>query len=87
MDLLQPVSAAAAVLLCLAATLWLLQRKGLAQFQVRRANAGPSRRLEVVERVPLSPQHVLCLVRVEDRMVLIATGPQSCSILEGEARP
>jgi flagellar biogenesis protein FliO len=72
------------VLGVLAAALWWLRRKGAAQFTLRglRRGGGP-RRLEVLERLSLTPQHSLHLVRVADRVVLIALSPAGCSILDG----
>ena len=75
MDLLQQFAAAAMVLALLGATLWLLQRKGL----IVQRRSGP-RRLEVVERVALGPQHSLSLVRVSGKMMLVGTGPGVCEI-------
>ena len=85
MDLLQSISTAGAVLLLLAAVLWLLRKKGLAQIALPGTVRLADRRLQVLERVALTPQHALCLVRVEARTVLIATGPQSCALLQTEA--
>ncbi len=86
MDLLQSISAAGAVLVAMGLVLWFLQRKGYAQIAMPGASGASSRRLQVLERVTLTPQHGLCLVRVEDRTILIATGPQSCAVLESEHR-
>ncbi len=41
-----------------------------------------TRRLEVVERVVLSPQANLVLVRLDHREILIATSGGGCSLLE-----
>ena len=75
MDILQQFAAVALVLALLAAVVWILQRK---QLLVPRRNA--SRQLEVVERVNLSAQHSLALVRVNGRMMLVGTGPGVCEI-------
>ena len=40
------------------------------------------RQLEVIERVSLDAQHALHLVRAGDRLVLIATAPSSCQLLD-----
>ena len=52
-----------------------------------RTLAGPDAagRLPVFERIArlaLTPQHMLHLVRVQGRVVVVATHPQGCSILE-----
>ena len=62
--------------------LWLAKRHGLASFRVGVRAGGNGRRMEVLERVPLTPQHALHLVRVADRTVLIATAPSSCTLLD-----
>jgi flagellar biogenesis protein FliO len=62
--------------------LWLAKRRGLASFRVGVRAGGIGRRMEVLERVPLTPQHALHLVRVADRTVLIATAPSSCTLLD-----
>ena len=71
------------VLVLFGGTLFWLRRKGLARFatggMVRRAN----RRMQSLERLPLTPQHSLHLVRVAGKVLLIAVSPGGCSILEG----
>ena len=84
-DILQPVSAAIFVLSLLGGTLYLLRRRGMASFPVPSAFSRQGtmpRRLKVLERVPLGPQHALHLVRVGDRMILVATAPGSCQLLD-----
>jgi flagellar biogenesis protein FliO len=81
---MEPMEQAAAVLLVLVllgATLYALRGKGLQMVLPRRA-AGRQRQLESIERLPLTPQHSLHLVRVEDRTVLIAVSPNGCSIID-----
>ena len=53
-----------------------LQRRGNASF------TGRVRHLEVVERVSLTPQHSLHLVRVDDKHLIVASGPGGCTLLE-----
>jgi flagellar biogenesis protein FliO len=53
-----------------------LQRRGLARFEGRR------RHLEVLERVSLTAQHSLHLVRVDEKHVIVASGPGGCTLLE-----
>jgi len=62
--------------------LWFAKKRGLAAFPLGARRGGNGRRLEVLERVPLTPQHALHLVRVVDRTVLIATAPSSCTLLD-----
>ena len=73
------------VLGLLLAALWALRRKGLTRFTPG-AGRGKSRRNAVlIERLPLTAQHALHLVRVADRALLIGTGPSGCSLVEGFA--
>ena len=79
----------AAVLLVLgllAATLWALRRAGGVGWRA----AGRARcrgRLEVVERVPLGPQHALHLVRLGGRGLLVASHPAGCTLIESAPWP
>jgi flagellar biogenesis protein FliO len=75
MELLEQFAAVAGVLALLGATLWMLKRKQLLTPHRRDLKA-----MEVVERVTLSPQHTLALVRVKGGLVLVGTGPGVCEI-------
>src|SRR5260370_42682821 len=81
MDVLRQFTAIGLTLLLLAASLWWLRRKGLAQF--RRTRSG--RVMEIIESRPLAPGHTLHLVRIADRVLAIATHNGGCALLE--ARP
>ena len=60
--------------------LWLLRRKGFASVKLGLAKGlGGARRMELLERMPLTPQHSLHLVRVEGRLILIGVSPGSCA--------
>lgn len=80
MDVLQQIAAVTAVLALLAATLWWLRRRGFAGVPLVRRPAG--RKLECLERLPLSPQHTLHLVRLGDRALVVASSPSGCALLE-----
>jgi flagellar biogenesis protein FliO len=75
MDLIQPLAAIVFVAVLLGGALYLLKKRG-------GAGLPGLRRLEVIERVSLGPQHALHLVRAGDRLVLIATAPASCQFLD-----
>jgi len=60
--------------------LWLLRRRGLAQMLPGRRRA--ERNLESLERLPLSPQHTLHLVRIRDAELLLALTPAGCTVVE-----
>ena len=79
MDGIGQVTAVVFVMVSLAGCLWLLRAKGLATFSAlhtrRRAGA-----LDLVERLPLSAQHSLYLVRFRERELLVAVSGASCTI-------
>ncbi len=74
--------AVAIVLILLGATLWMLQRRGIANWNgqlFRRASA--TKNMNVLERIPLTPNHSLHLVRVLDRAILVGVSPSGCTQL------
>jgi flagellar biosynthetic protein FliO len=79
MDYLQQMAAVGFVLLLLGATLWLLRRRGIAVGLAVKRPAG--RRLEYLERLPLTPQQALHLVRVGGSTLLLASTPSGCTLL------
>ena len=40
------------------------------------------RRMQVLERLPLTPQHSLHLVRIDGRTLVVSSGPGGCTVLE-----
>ena len=80
MDVMQQIVMVLAVFALLGGLLWVLKRRGSLQFPGRR----PSARLEVLERVPLTPNHALHLVRISGKVVLIGTAPSACTLLDQE---
>jgi hypothetical protein len=46
---------------------------------------GTARSLEAVERVALTPQHAIHLVRVHGREMIVMTHPQGCSVVQQTA--
>ena len=54
-----------------------------AMFRRALSNKGLARQraLETVERVALTPQHTLHVLRLRDREMLVATHPQGCTLL------
>jgi len=69
------------VLALLCGGLWLLRRKGWVN-SVRRGARGEGPRLEVIDRLALTPNHSLHLVRLADRTLLIGLSPSGCNLLE-----
>ena len=83
METIQPLAAIVLVMALLGGALWVLRRRGFVSFsQTVRPGQATLRKLEVMERVSLGPHHALHLVRAGDRIVLIATAPSSCQLIE-----
>ena len=81
----QAVSNGAAVVLVLALlllSLWVLRKKGLANFTAGSLMNQRQRRLSVVERLALSPQHSLYLVQMTDQVLLLGSSPAGISLIE-----
>ena len=87
MESIQQALSVLLVLGLLGGTLWWLRRRGMAQFAFRTPGTGRRKSIQVLERMALTPQHSLHLVRVADRTMLIAASPAGCSILEGFTEP
>ena len=81
MDLLQPLAAVVLVLGLLGGALWLLRRRGMASFALPGIGRGQARQMEVVERVALSAQHALHLVRLGERSFVVSTSPSTCELV------
>ena len=79
MDQASQLAVIAFVFLALAAVLWIGKQRGMVQFPGGRT-AG-ARRMKVVERLPLTAQHALHLVQVEDKLLIVASAPGGCSVL------
>lgn len=75
-------SAAAALLLVVSAALWLwIRARGFSGLQGRKAR-GP---VEIVQRLPLTAQHSLHLVRAGDEALWIVTFPSGATVLRTPA--
>lgn len=83
MDVFEQLSMVFAVLALLGGMLWALRRKGVASFRFTGGRSSNDRALQLVERLALTPNHSLHLVRVADRTLLIGVAPGSCTLLEG----
>ena len=82
MEIISQTIAVFAVLVLLAAALWWLRRKGFATFAAVGARPKAGRRMELVERLQLTPQHSLHLVRLGESSVLLAIYPSGCAVVE-----
>ena len=63
----------------LGVAVWKLGGRTVSIPWVRKSPEG--RMLQAIERIPLTPQHVLHVVRYQGRNVVIATHPQGCTVL------
>jgi flagellar biogenesis protein FliO len=79
MEPIGQMTAVAGVLALLGAALWWLRRSGFANVRAIRQPRG--RRLERLERLALSPQHTLHLVRLGNTTLLVAASPTGCSLI------
>lgn len=80
MEIVRQVLAVLVVFGALGGALWALRRRGAAGWSgMHRKKVG---RIEVIERVVLSPQHTLHLVRFGDRVLLVAAHAGGCTLLE-----
>jgi flagellar biogenesis protein FliO len=81
MELWRESAALVTVFGLLGAALWALRRRtgGL--------GAGVSKSLTAVERIALTPQHTLHLIRISQRELLVATHPHGCTLLIEQTPP
>ena len=81
--MIQQLIAVVLVMGLLLASLQWLRRRGLAHIRtgLRLGRRSP-RRLELVEKLPLTAQHSLHVVRMDGRSLLIGVSPAGCALLE-----
>ena len=58
-----------------------LRAKGVAQFSGRMPRAGGGKRLQQIERLSLTPQHSLHMVRVAGQAYLLVLSPAGCTVV------
>lgn len=83
----QQLAIVLAVLGLLCGAIWVLRRKGWAGTRMLRSRQSDQPRLEVIDRLPLTPHHSLHLVRLADRTLLIGLSPNGCNLLESGVIP
>jgi flagellar biogenesis protein FliO len=81
MEGFQQLVAVLAVFGILGGSLWWLKGRGMAQVKGFSMRSG-TQLLRRVERLPLSPDTALHLIRMGDRAILIASSPTGCQVLE-----
>jgi flagellar biogenesis protein FliO len=91
MEMFQQLFAVAAVLGALCVVVWAMKRKGLARinlfgaggsFRGARSSRDSQTRLEVLDRLVLTPHHSIHLIRLADRTLLVGLSPSGCNLLE-----
>lgn len=82
MEMFEQFAAVGVVLGLLFAALWILKRKGYARISSRASRDDGAPRLEVIDRLSLTPHHSLHLVRLADRTLLVGISPNGCDLLE-----
>ena len=87
MDIVRQLASVFFVLGLLILVVWILRRRNLVQFRARSSRGRRRRVLESLERLPLSPQHSLHLVRIGDRMVVLAAHSGGCTLLDCRSLP
>jgi len=80
--MMQQMLAVLAVMGLMIGLLQWLRRRGLAHLRTGMMRRRSDRRLEVLERLPLTPQHSLHIVRMDGRSLLIGVSPSGCALLE-----
>ena len=73
MDFLQGVTLALLVIAALGGVLAVAQRRGWARFHG--GGGSGARRMEIIERLALTPQHSVHLIKVDGRLLLVSNGP------------
>jgi flagellar biogenesis protein FliO len=83
MDVLRQVFSVLLVFSLLGTALWAFRRGGRISFQglAWKRALGGTKSMVAVERLVLTPQHTLHLVRINGREILVATHPQGCSVV------
>jgi flagellar biogenesis protein FliO len=81
MDLTRQILAIGFVFLLLGGAIWCLRRKGFVRAVGKPGSRRTPRRLEAAERLALTPQHSLHLIRVANRTLLVGAHPQGLGLL------
>jgi len=80
--MIQQLLAVFIVMALLLASLHWLRRRGFANLRTGLVLRGSARRLELLEKLPLTAQHSLHVVRMDGRALLIGVSPSGCALLE-----
>lgn len=78
MEIFQQIAAIAFVFSLLGGALWWLRGRNMAAFGPARPSTS---RLQVIDRIRLTPQHSVHILRAGDRELTIAVHPAGCTLL------
>ena len=81
MDLFRQILGIGTAFALLGGVLWWLRRRGLLELAGHVRTRKIAHRLELAERVALTPQHSLFVVRVSDRALVLGASPQGFRVL------
>ena len=79
---MQPWLAIPVVMALLLGLLWWLGRRGMVRVRGALLGRRSPRGLELIARLPLTPQHSLHVVRTRGKDLLIGTSPGGCALVE-----
>jgi flagellar biogenesis protein FliO len=79
---IQQLLAVLLVMALLFGSLEWLRRRGLSNFGAGLRFRKSPKRLELLEKLPLTAQHSLHVVRMDGRSLLIGVSPSGCALLE-----
>lgn len=79
MELPEQIGMVLVVFALLGGLVWFTRKRGMISLAAQR---GKTRQLEPLERMQLTPHHALHLVRISGKVVLIATAPSACTIVD-----
>ena len=82
MNLTEQMLAVALVAALLAGTLTLIRRRGFRRMTGNGLRLRRPRRLEMLDRLSLTPQHSLHLVRLGNRTILLGRSPSGLALLD-----
>lgn len=82
MDLAQQLIVVFFVFATLGGAMWWLKANGWAQVRSSLPLSRQGKQLQVVERLALSPQHSVQIIRVAQKLLLVGISPAGCQVLE-----
>ena len=82
MEIFEQITMVFVVFAILGGMLWVLRNKGMATFKFGGKRLRGGKQLELVERLPLTANHSIHLVRFADHTLLIGVAPGGCTVLE-----